>query len=193
MLTPQQHKVFQGAVGYAGKMEHWTQLANELDVPVGTVQKIWDEARRAILEEILPQTRNMTPDQLMETVGLPKPVADAICDQELRRNRNEAQETQQTQGRQYPQQRQQAQYSQQRQQGQRTQQRQQAQYLQQKQQTQQARQTQQRQQAQQAQETQHNQQRPVSSPQFQRSHLAGQPGVTPGQSGEQARPMRQAR
>jgi hypothetical protein len=92
MFTPQQHKVFEGAVGFAGKIEHWTQLANELDVAVGTIQKVWDEVRKAILEEILPQTHHMAPDQLTEKVGLPKPVADAMSDQELRWSREQAQE-----------------------------------------------------------------------------------------------------
>jgi hypothetical protein len=210
MLTPQQHKVFEGAIGYAGKIEHWTQLANELDVPVGTVQKIWDEARQAILEETLTQTHNMAPDQLMEKVGLPKAVADAMCNQELRWNRDEAQqrqqarETQQAQGRQQVQDRQQVQEReqdrQQAQDGQQVQDRRQAQqaqdrhYAQRRQQVQQRRQTQYTQHGHQAQETQHNQERPVQSPQLQKSHLLGQPEESlVGQPEKQTRPMRQMR
>jgi hypothetical protein len=217
-LTSEQYKVFQGATGYAGKLEHWTQLANELDVPVGTVQKIWDEVRKAILEEIIPQAHNMAPDQLMEKVGLPRVVADAMCDQELRWNRDEAQRVQQAQDGQQAQEgqqvqereqaqerehRQETQQAQEVQQRQETQQRQDRHYAQRRQQVQQRRQTQQiqeRQQAQQtqhghqAQETQHNQERPGSPPQLQKSHLLGQPEESlVGQPEKQTRPMRQMR
>jgi hypothetical protein len=201
MLTPQQHKVFEGAIGYAGKIEHWIQLANELDVPVGTVQKIWDEARQAILEETLTQAHNMAPDQLMEKVGLPNAVADAMCDQELRWNRDEAQQRQQAQETQQMQDRQQVQEReqdrQQAQDGQQAQEEQQAQdrhYAQRRQQVQQRRQTQYAQHGHQAQETQHNQERPVSPPQLQKSPLLGQPEESlVGQPEKQTRPMRQMR